>query len=66
MSAQVIEFGSELSSDAVEADDREAEATKCNHNIINGIHFETLYQLYFAPEPTTAQIVMEEFLLECD
>ena len=66
MSAQVIEFGSQLSFDAAEVDHREAEAIRRNHSIVNGMHFETLYQLCFAPAPTAEQIVMEEFLLECD
>jgi hypothetical protein len=33
--------------------------------LLRKIHTEILYQ-FSAPEPTDAQIAMEEFLLECD
>jgi hypothetical protein len=66
MSAQAIDFGLAVSSASVEVDHGDAEVAEDNHNIINRIRFETLYQLYFAPEPTPGQIAMEKFLLECD
>ncbi len=66
MSAQVVDFGPAVYSAAAEVDHREAEVAEDNRNIINRIRFETLYQLYFAPEPTPGQIAMEKFLLECD
>ncbi len=66
MSAQAIGFGPAASSAWVEVDHREAEPAKDNHNIINRIRFEMLYQLCFTPEPTPEQLAMEEFLLECD
>ncbi len=66
MSAQVVDFGPAVSSALADVDHRESEVAEDNHSIINRIHFETLYQLYFAPEPTPEQIATEEFLLECD
>lgn len=66
MSAEVIDLAPAVSSASVEVDHREAEVAEDNHNVINRIRIEILYQLYFTPEPTPEQIAMEEFLLECD
>ena len=66
MSAQVIDFCPAVSSASAAVDHREAGVAEENHNVINRIRFEMIYQLCFAPEPTAEQISMEEFLLECD
>ena len=66
MSAQVIDFSPAVLSASPEVDGREVEAAEDNHSIINKIHFETLYQVCFAPEPSAGEIAMAEFLLQCD
>ncbi len=66
MSVNVIDVSPVVSSALPRVDHREVAVAEDNHNVVNRIHSEMLYQLYFAPEPTREQITMEEFLLECD
>lgn len=66
MSAQVADFAPVQSSISVELEHQEVRVAESNPSPINKIHFEVLYQLFFAPPPTREQLAMEEFLLECD
>lgn len=66
MSAQAINIAAPALSRPAKKDSRAVESARDNRSIISGLPIEGLYQLYFAPAPTSEQIAMEEFLLECD
>ena len=66
MSAQVLDLGSAVVSTRIKNDERAVEVTEAKCSVVRGIHHETLYQMYFADEPTREQLAREQFLLECD
>jgi len=66
MSAQVLDLGSAVVSTLRSSDQRAVEVTESKCNVVRRIHRETLYQMYFADEPTREQLTREQFLLECD
>jgi hypothetical protein len=66
MSAQVLDLGSAVVSTLTRNDERTMEVTEAKCNVVRRIHRETLYQMYFADEPTREQLAREQFLLECD
>lgn len=66
MSAQAINIAAPALSRPAKKASRAVESAMDNHSIINSLSVEGLYQLCFAPAPTSEQVAMEEFLLECD
>lgn len=66
MSAQVLDLGSAVVSTQIDTEERAVKVTEIKCNAVNGIHQETFFQMYCAPEPTREQLAREQFLLECD
>lgn len=66
MSAQAINIAQPVLSNSAKQERGLVETARANHSIITELPLEGLYQLYFAPAPRPEQIVLEEFLLECD
>ena len=66
MSAQVLDLGSAVVSTLRNTDERVVEVSGIKCNAVKGIHQETFFQMYCAPEPTREQLAREQFLLECD
>lgn len=66
MSAQVVDSVHINLARSFKEQARARERAEDNPTVIRRLHFETVYQICFAPEPTPEQIAHEIFLLECD